>query len=149
MAKAAAAGAGTAEEFVDVLALALAGELHQAELGELGDRGTGGIVPHGLGEMLQELELVAARLHVDEIDDHHTADVAEPQLAGDLHRRLAVGPEHGFSRIGRAGEGAGVHVDHREGLGGLDDHVAAGGQFHPGLEGITDGGVNPVVLQDL
>ena len=149
MAEATATGAGASEQFVEVLALALAGELNEAQFGELGDLGAGAVVAQDLGEMLQQLQLVAARLHVDEIDHHHAADVAQLELAGDLHRRLAVGPEDRFPGVGGAGEGAGVDVDHREGLGGLDDHVAAGGQLHPGLERIADGGADPEVIEDL
>ena len=37
MAEATAAGAGPAEQFVDVLSLALAGEFNQAQFGELGN----------------------------------------------------------------------------------------------------------------
>ena len=149
MAQPPAARAGASEQFVDVLALALAGQLHQAEFGELGDLGTGGVVAAGLGEVLEQLQLIASRLHVDEVDDHHTTDVAQLQLAGDLDRRLTVGPQHRLAGVGGPGERPGVDVDHRQGFGGLDDHVAARGEIDPGFEGIADGGVDPEVLQDL
>ena len=149
MAQASAARAGPAEELVDVLALAFAGEFHQTQFGELGDLRSCRIVAGGLGEMFQQLQLVAAGIHVDEIDDHHAADVAQPQLPGDLHRRLAVGPQHRLAGVGRAGEGARVHINHGERLGGLDDHVAPRGQVDPGLEGVADGGVDLVVLKNL
>jgi hypothetical protein len=84
VAQATTAGAGAAKQFVDVLALPFAGELHQPQLRELGDLGSGGIVAHGLGEVLQQLQLVAPRLHVNKVDNHHTADVAKLELAGDL-----------------------------------------------------------------
>ena len=149
VAQAATAGAGATEQLVDVLALALAGEFHQAQFRELGDLGTGRVIADGLGEVLQQLQLVAAGLHVDEVDDHHASDVAQLELAGDLHRRLTVGPEHRLARVGGAGEGARVHVDHRERLGGLDDHVPPGGQIDPRLESIADGGVDLERLQDV
>ena len=148
MAQAPAARAGPAEKFIDVLALAFAGQLHQAKLGELGNLGTGRVVAGGLGEVLQQLQLVAAGLHVDEVDDHHAADVAQLQLAGDLHRCFAVGPQDRLAGVGRAGERSGVDVDDRQSLGGLDDHVTTGGEINPGLEGIADGRVDPVVLQN-
>ena len=149
MAQATAAGASTPEQLVDVLTLALAGELHQTELGELGDLRPGGVVAHSLGEVLKQLQLIAARLHVDEVDDHHAANVAELELAGDLDGRLTVGPEHRLAGIGGAGERTGVDIDDGERLSGLDDHVAPGRQIHPRLEGIANGGVDLEVLQDL
>ena len=106
MAQPTTARAGATKQFIDVLALALAGELHQTELGELGDLGPGRIIPGGLGEVFKQLQLVAARLHIDEIDDHHPTDVAQFQLTGDLNRCLTVGPEHGLAGVGRAREGA-------------------------------------------
>ena len=148
MAKATAAGAGATKQLIDVLTLAFAGQLHQAKLRELGDLGAGAVMAHGLGEMLQQLQLVAARLHVDEVDNHHATDVAQLELTGNLNGRFTVGPQHRLAGIGRAGEGARVHVDHREGLGGLDDHVTPRGQVHPGLQGISDGSVDPEVLED-
>ena len=53
MAKAAAAGAGPAEQFVDVLTLAFAGQLHQAQFRELGDLGAGRVVMARLGEVFE------------------------------------------------------------------------------------------------
>ena len=147
--QATAAGAGTPEQFVDVLPLALAGELHKAQFRELSNLGARRIVAHGFSEVLEQLQLIAARLHIDEVDDHHTTDVAQLELAGNLDSRFTVGPEHRLPRIGGAGKRARVHVNHRERLGGLDDHVATGRQLHPGLEGITDGGVHLEVLKDL
>ena len=149
MTEAPTAGAGAAKQFVDVLTLALAGEFDQAQFGELGNLGARRIVTHGLGEMLQQLQLIAARFHIDEIDHHDAADVAQLQLTGNLDRRLAVGPEHGFPGIGGTGEGARVDVNDGERLSGLDDHVTAGRQLHPGLEGVADGGVDLVMLKDL
>ena len=99
--------------------------------------------------MLQQLQLVAAGIHVDEIDNHHPTDIAQLQLAGNLHRRFAVGPQHRFPGIGGAGEGARVDVDDGERLGGLDDDVTTGGQVDPGLEGIADRRVHLECLEDL
>ena len=59
MAKAAAAGAGPAEQFVDVLTLAFAGQLHQAQFRELGDLRAGRVIMARLGEVFEELQLIA------------------------------------------------------------------------------------------
>ena len=149
MAQAATAGASPPEQFVDVLTLALAGQFDQAQFGELGDLGPGRVVAHRLGEVLKQLQLVAARLHVDEVDDHNPTDVAQLQLAGNLNRRLTVGPQHRFARVRRTGEGARVDVDDGERLGGLDDHVTARRQIHPGFKGIANRGMHPEMVEDL
>ena len=148
MSQATTAGAGPSEQFIDVLALALAGELHQAKFADLSNLRARRIGADGRREMLQQLQLVAARLHINEVDDDHATDVAQLQLAGDFRGCFVIRPQHRFTRIGRTREGTGVHVDHREGLGGLDDHVAAGGQIHPGLQRIVDGSVDLEMLKD-
>ena len=128
--------------------LALAGEFHQPQFRELSDLGSGGIIAHRLGEVLQQLQLVASRLHINEVDDHHPANVAQLELAGDFRGGLAVGPQHGFPGVGRAGEGARVDVDDRESFGEFDDHVAPRGQIHSRAQGITDRGIDAEVLQE-
>ena len=60
MAEASTAGASPPEQFVDVLTLALAGQLNQPQFGELGNLGPGRVVAHGLGEVLEQLQLIAA-----------------------------------------------------------------------------------------
>ena len=149
MAQAATAGASPPKQLVDVLTLALAGQFDQPQFGQLGDLGPGRVVANGLGEVLEQLQLVATGLHVNEVDDHNPTDVAQLQLAGNLNRRLTVSPQHRFARIRRAGEGARVHVDHGERLGGLDDHVAARRQIHPWFEGIANRGMHPEMVEDL
>ena len=99
--------------------------------------------------MLQQLELITTGIHIDEVDDDHPTDVAKLELASDFDRRLTVGPQNGFARIGRSCERARVHIDHRECFGGLDDHVATGRQINPRLQRIADGGIDLVVLQQL
>ena len=59
MTEATTAGAGPPKQFVDVLPLPLARELHQAQLGQLGHLGPSGIVANSLGEMFKELQLIA------------------------------------------------------------------------------------------
>ena len=99
--------------------------------------------------MLQQLELITTGIHVDEIDDDHPSDVTQLELTSDLDRRLTVGPQNGFARIGRPCERARVHVNHRERFGGLDNHVATRRQINPRLQCIADGSVDFVVLQQL
>ena len=123
MPEAAATGAGTTEQLVNVLSLALAGQFHQTKFRQLGDLRSGSVIADRRGEVLQQLKLIPAGIHVDEIDDDHAADVAQLQLAGDLNGRLTIGPKHGLPCIGGPGEGARVHVNNGESLRRLDDHV--------------------------
>jgi len=125
MAQSAAARAGATEQLIDVLALTLARQLHKPQFRELSNLGARRIITDGGGEMLQKLKLVPPGIHVDEVDDDHTTDVAQLQLTADLSSRLTVGPKNRFARIGGPGERSRIDVDHRERLGGLDDHVTA------------------------
>ena len=100
MAEATAAGTSPTKQFVDVLPLTFARQLNQAQLRELRDLGPCGVIADRAGEMLQQLELIPAGIHIDEIDDDHPTDVAKLQLPRDFDRRLTVGPENGFSGVG-------------------------------------------------
>ena len=78
--------------------------------------------------------------HVDEVDDDDPADVAQAQLADDLLDRLEVvlrdrvlEPRAGALRA-RADEAPGVHVDHGERLGVVEDQVAAGRKVDAAVE---------------
>ena len=76
---------------------------------------------------LRRLPLLA---HVDEVVDHHAAQVAEPQLPGDFLGGDLVELEGRF--LGRAvgAEAAAVDVDRHEGLGLVDHERAAALERH-------------------
>ena len=84
------------------------------------------------------LVAVLPDLHVDEVDDDDAADVAQPQLLGDLVGRLEVVVEHRLLEVRRADVLAGVHVDDRERLGVLDDQRAARRQPHLAVERLVE-----------
>lgn len=98
--------------------------------------------------MLQNQQLVAAGIHIDEVHHNHTGNVAQPQLAGNLGSRLTVCPQHCLPRSGRLGEGARVNINYRQGLGGLDDDVATRGQIHPWPQRLPNNRVDPKILQN-
>src|SRR5690606_15825577 len=82
---------------------------------------------------------VAALLHVDEVDDDEAAEVAQADLAGGLDGGLQIhGVEGVFLVAAAVLVGAGVHVDGDEGLGLVDDDLAAGGQADLALVGLLD-----------
>ena len=104
MPQASTTGAGTTKQFIDVLPLAFPGEFHKAQLGELGNLWTSRVIPRRRCEVLQQLELVTAGVHIDEIDDDHPTDIAQFQLPRNFNRCLNVGPEHRLPSIGRSGK---------------------------------------------
>ena len=71
---------------------------------------------------------------VDEVDDDESADVPEPELPGDFPGGLEIGLEEGFLEVAAAHEAPGIDVDGGEGLGGVDDQIAAALEPHPGRQ---------------
>ena len=149
MAKPSATGAGSPEQLINILTLTLTRQLNKTEFRELGNLGASCIITNRTGEVLQQLQLITTGIHVDEVDNDHPTDVAQTQLPRDLNGRLTVGPEHRFPRVRRASERTRVHINHREGLGGLDDHVATGGKVNPRLESISYSPIDFVMLEQL
>ena len=91
----------------------------------------GAVTAQCLGQPAKHQIAVGLQHHVDEVDHHHAADVAQPQLADDLLGRLnVVLGDRLFEIAARAGELAGVDVDDRHGLGAIDHQRAARGQPH-------------------
>src|SRR6185295_17983196 len=133
-----AVGAALGEQALQVGAAALAGDLHQAELGDVEHLGLGPVLLD-LGLQAGEDLLAVRRLHhVDQVDDDDAAEVAQADLAHDLLHRLQVGLQHRLLEVVLADEAAGVDVDRHQRLGGVDDDVAAGLEPHLGLQGRLD-----------
>ncbi len=74
--------------------------------------------------------IVAAFLHVDEIDDDEAGEIAQAQLASDLVGRLQIGAQRRVLDIMLAGGAARVDVDGDQRLGLIDDEIAARLQRH-------------------
>ena len=118
----------------------LPGHLDQPEFGH-GERARAGPVASEVGaEFVEHPVAVLLRVHVDEVHDHDSADVAEPELAGDLARRLEVGlpDERRGVVLLLAREAAGVDVDRDQRLGGLDHDMATGLEPDLAAEGAVD-----------
>ncbi len=95
----------------------------------------------GLQRLLEggdQLALVAAAPHVDEVDDDDAADVAQPELAGDLVGRLEVGVERRLLLAALLCRATRVDVDGGQRLGAVDDDRAAAGQLDLALEDALD-----------
>ena len=140
-------GHGLGELGQQALADALAGHLDQTELGDVEHLGAGLVPRQRVAEALDDLRPVVADLHVDEVDHDDAADVAQPELLGDLLGRLHVVVEDRLLEVRRADVLAGVDVDHRQRLGVLDDQRAARRQPHLAVERLVDLLVDVVLLE--
>src|SRR5712691_3519202 len=107
----------------------LAGHLHQAERGHLGDLVLGPVPGQAFQQPSQDQLPVGFQHHVDEVDDDDAAHVAQPELADDLLGGFEVVPGDGLLQVpALPGELARVHVDDRHGLGLVDDEGPAARQ---------------------
>src|SRR5450759_3437043 len=88
--------AGLAEGLDETLTDPLAGHLDQPERDHLGHLVLRAVTPEALDQTPQHEVAVGLEHHVDEIDDDHAADVAQPELAHDLLGSLEVVPRHGL-----------------------------------------------------
>ncbi len=99
-------------------------------------------------QRLQHLLAVLFLLHVDEVDDDDAAEVAQPQLARDRHRRLEIGAEDRLLERAVADVRAGVDVDRRHRFGLVEDQVAAGLERHLAVERLLDLLLDAVQVED-
>ncbi len=115
-------------------AQALARHLEEPELADLADLNPRAIAPYRVVEPLLDIAVVAAVLHVDEVDHDQAREVAQPKLARDLVGRFEIGLVRGLLDRMLARRFARVHVDRYERLGLVDDDVAARFQSHDRTE---------------
>ena len=130
MAGAVATRAGDMAGFAQRSLQALARQFQQAEARDLAGLHAGTIVLERVAQAVFHITLVARGFHVDEIDDHQAAKVAQAQLACDFVRRFEVGAQCRFLDVGAAGGFCGVHVDRDHGFRMVDDDRATGWQGH-------------------
>ena len=72
--------------------------------------------------------LVLAVAHVDEVDNHQPANIAQTELASNLARGLKIGFKDHLVHILGATIATGVDIDGDERLGFINDDVAAARQ---------------------
>ena len=111
-------------------AQALARHLEHAEARQTADLDARTVHLHRIAQAIFDGALVARFVHVDEVDDDQTADVADAQLAGDLVGRLEVRVGGRGLDVAAARGARGVDVDRDQRLGVVDDDRAARGQLH-------------------
>ena len=83
---------------------------------------------------------VAAVFHIDQVEHDDAAEVAQANLACDLIDRFHIGAGDRVLETGVAfaDEFAGIDVDRDEGLGLIDDEIAAGFEPNSRLESLVD-----------
>ena len=119
-------------------AQALAGHFHQPELGDAAKLHAGAVVLQRLRQFVLDVALMLVRSHVDEVDHHQAAKIAQPHLTRDFFGRFQIGVERGLFDIAALGGARGVHVDRGQRFGLIDHQRAARRQAHRTLIGVLD-----------
>ena len=116
--------------FAERRAQPLAAHFHQAELADGAELHTCAVLAQCVTQPILHVAPVAAFLHVDEVDDDQSAEVAQAHLARHLICRLQVGAGRGFFDVATT-DGAGrVDVDRDQCLGMVNHNGTATGQLH-------------------
>ena len=111
-------------------AQALARHFEQTEARQPADLDAGAIHLHGITQAVFHRSLILGVLHVDEIDNDQTADIANAQLPGNFVGSFQVGIGRGGFDI-RAARGARrIDVDRYQRFGVVDHQAAARRQLH-------------------
>ena len=72
--------------------------------------------------------MILGGFHVDEIDHHQAAEIAQAELTCDFVGRFAIGPERSFLNVVALGGARRIDVDRYECFGVVDDDCATGRQ---------------------
>ncbi len=114
--------------FTQARTQALAAHFHQAKARDAAQLHARTVVLERVLQAVLDFTLVLVGGHVDEIDDHQAAQVAQAQLAGHFLGRFQVGLEGGVLDVAALGGARGVDVDGGQRLGLVDHDRATGGQ---------------------
>ena len=72
-----------------------------------------------------DFALITLIFHVNEVDHHQAAQVAQAQLARDFFSRFQIGAKGSFFDVVAARGARGVHIHRHQGLRVVDDDCAA------------------------
>ena len=111
-----AAWACDVHRFGERRAQSLPRQLEQAEPRDLAQLHARPVVAQRVLHPHFDLALVAGALHVDEVDDDQSAEVAQPELPGDFVGGLQVRVERGRLDVARLGRARRVDVDRDQGF---------------------------------
>src|ERR1019366_2808033 len=113
------------QQFLQALARALARHLDEPQFGNFERRGSRLVALERRRQRIADFLAIALAIHVDEIDDDDSADVAQPQLIYHFLYCFEVGLEDGVVLAALADEAAGIHVDCSQRFGLIENQVAA------------------------
>ena len=130
MSRAVAGGTWLGGTFQDTGANALARHFHKAEMRNPADLNARPIRLQAVLELLFNRPVVAVFVHVDEVDNDQSGQVAQTQLPGRLFGSLQVCLQRRVLDRVFARRAAGIDVDGDKRLGLVDDDIAAGSQRH-------------------
>ena len=116
----------------------LAAHFHQAEARDPAQLHACTVVLERVLQLVLDFALVLGGCHVDEVDDHQTAEVTQAQLARHFFGRFQIGLERGFLDVAALGGARGVDVDGGQRFGLVDHDRAARRQAHIALVGAFD-----------
>ena len=124
-----AMGTGLGADFMEAGAEPLARHLQQAEAADTADLDACTVGLQCFLDALFHLRAVAVLVHVYEVDDDKTGQIAQPQLTGHFVGGLEISLERGFLNISLAGRASGIDVDRDQRLGLINDDITSG--FEP------------------
>ncbi|OIQ76201.1 hypothetical protein GALL_421230 [mine drainage metagenome] len=130
MAAAAALRAGFGRALQHAGADTLARHFEQSEMRNAPDLDSGTVLSQAIAELALHRAVIALLVHVDEVDDDQTGEIAKPQLPRYFLGGLEISLECGILDMVLAGRAAGVDVDRNQRLGLVDHDVATGPQLH-------------------
>ena len=132
----------------EALVGALAGHFHETELGDREHMGAGLVALEAFFDACVNGLLILAILHVDEVGNDQSTDIAEAELTGNFLGGFEVCLKDGFFHVLRPLVAAGVDIHRDHGLGLIDDNVAAAGQPDLAVEGGVDLGLHAEAFED-
>ena len=145
---AAAMRAGDEDGARKALIGALTGHFHETKLGYREHMGAGLVTLEAILDACVDGLLILAVLHVDEVGNDQSTDIAKAELAGDFLGGFEVGLENGFFHVLRTFVAASVHIHCDHGLGLIDNNVAAAGQPDLTVKGSVDLGLHTKAFED-
>ena len=102
----------------------------QAEMRDSTDLDASAVVLERILQSTLHRAIVAALVHVNEVNDNEAGQISQAQLPGDFLGRLAIGLERGILDVMFASGASGVDVDRHQRFRLVDHDVAAGTKLH-------------------
>ena len=103
-------------------------QFHQAEARNLAQLHARTVIAQRVAQFVFDFALVALVFHVDKVDHHQAAQVAQAQLARDFFGGFKVGAKSGFFNVVAARGARRVHVHRHQRFGVIDNDGTARGQ---------------------